>query len=549
MEHDENIFDEEENINNQDESINNQDELTNEPEDNIIETEEIILDHEKPKKKRLTREQIVVLTIAIVIILVAAAILVTKLYILPAKAENNTNAYTTPVVAEISETMSETESETESTSEESTEESTSNTATTKSNKIYHADKNVVIHVASGNAAKDEDKGPNRVPDSSFNGESSGSAIEEHHDNEVPPPVEEEHKVPPQHNENDDDEDKIDFSKLNSFASDYTNYFYTNTSKLNGWEQINGSRFYFDNHNPLKGLQKFNGRNYYFNNYGANASKVGIDVSQHNGKIDWKAVKNDGIDYAIIRVGFRGYGTSTPVKPALIDKNLEANLKGANSANMPVGLYFFSQAITVEEAIEEASLCVKYAKKYKVTYPIYFDTEYSNPDRDGRADDLSKKERTDIAIAFCETIKNEGFTPGVYASKSFFYDELEYSRLSHYQIWVAHYTSKDTDFRHSYRMWQYTDKGSVNGITGNRGRVDMNISYYDYSKKSDMKNNGKYVVMTNHDGVVKYKKAELAMSKYEKNKQSKYYDKAMEQIKALPNGNAKDALLNELKKMR
>lgn len=542
MEHDKDIFEQEENINNQDETISEQ-------KDDIIETDEIILGLEEPKKKRLTREQIVALTITIVVVLVAVAILVTKLYILPAKGEDNTDDYTTPVVAEIP--VSETEESTteESTTEETTQESTSDTITTaKNHKPYRADKNVTVHVASGNSAKDEDKGPNRVPDSSLNGNSSGSEIEEHNDNEVPPPIDEGDKVPPHIDE--DDEDQIDFSKLNSFSSDYTNYFYTNTSNLTGWEQINGSRFYFDNrHDPLKGLQKIGGRNYYFNNYGANASKVGIDVSQHNGKIDWKKVKNDGIDYAIIRVGFRGYGTSTPVKPALIDKNLEANLNGASSVNMPVGLYFFSQAITIEEAVEEASLCVKYAKKYKITYPIYFDTEFSNPDRDGRADKLSKHDRTEIAIAFCETIKNEGFTPGIYASKSFYYDQLDYSRLSRYQIWVAHYTSKDTDFKHSYRMWQYTDKASVNGITGNGGRVDMNISYYDYSKKSDMKNDGKYIVMTNKSGVEKYKRAELAMAKYEKNKRDDYYNKAMDQLNALPNGNAKSALIAELKKMR
>lgn len=504
--------------------------------------------------KNLKREQIICMVIALCVIITAIVIFVVKMYVLPASNEKEALDYTTPVVAEISESQSETESATEeSTSAESTQESTANkVTTTKKHKPYRADKNVQVQVASGNSAKDEDKGPNRVPDSSLNGESSGSVIEEHNDNKVPPPI-----VPPHIDEDDkndnndkDDEDEIDFSKLNSFSSDYTNYFYQNTSNLTGWQQIDGSRFYFEsNHKPLKGLQKIGGRNYFFNNYGANASKVGIDVSQHNGTIDWKKVKNDGIDYAIIRVGFRGYGTSTPVKPALIDKNLEANLKGATSAGMPVGLYFFSQAITIDEAIEEASLCVKYAKKYKITYPIYFDTEYSNPDRDGRADYLTKKERTDIAIAFCETIKNEGYTPGIYASKSFFYDELEYSRLSNYQIWVAHYTNKDTDFKHPYRMWQYTSSGSVNGITGNHGKVDINISYYDYAKKSNMSSSGKYVVMTNKDGVIKYKQAELAMAKYEKNKKDEYYDRAMQKLNTLPNGNAKDALIKELKKMR
>lgn len=503
--------------------------------DDNIETEEVVLGIEEPKKKKLTREQIAAITIVLVIVVLIIAILVAKFYIMPAKAESESNSYTTPIVDELPVVATEEETEESTTEETTTEVSTTDKTTTKPHKPYRADKNVTVHVASGNPSKDEDKGPNRVPDSSLDGnDSSGPSIDSHPDENKPP--EENKPNKPVSSE--------------SFSSDYTNYYYANTSNLTGWQQIDGAQFYFDDNNePLKGIQKIGGRNYFFNDYGANASKVGIDVSYHNGTIDWRKVKNDGIDYAIIRVGFRGYGTKDPVKPALVDKNLEANLKGASSVGMPIGLYFFSQAITIDEAIEEASLCIKYANKYKITYPIYFDTEFSNPQHDGRADSLSKQERTEIAIAFCETIKNSGYTPGIYASKSFYYDELEYSKLSKYQIWMAHYTSKNTDFRHPFRMWQYSDRGSVDGIKGNGGRVDINISYYDYAKKTDMKSNGRYVVMTDKNGVVKYKKAEVDIAEFEKNKTDELYNTALNSINNLPNGSAKEALIKELKKMK
>src|SRR5699024_3818139 len=108
-------------------------------------------------------------------------------------------------------------------------------------------------------------------------------------------------------------------------------------------------------------QKIGNRNYYFNSYGAKASLVGIDVSQWNGTINWSKVKADGIDFAIIRVGFRGYGTSTPIKPVTLDKNVRTNIVNAKKAGIAVGLYFFSQAISIDEALEEAGACVKIAR--------------------------------------------------------------------------------------------------------------------------------------------------------------------------------------------
>lgn len=190
--------------------------------------------------------------------------------------------------------------------------------------------------------------------------------------------------------------------------------------------------------------------------------------------------------------------------------------------------------------------MNFAKKYGIQYPIYFDTEYSNPDRDGRADSLSKTERTDIAVAFCEAVKNAGYKAGVYASKSFYYDELNFSKLSSYNIWVAHYTSKETDFKYDYKIWQYSSTGDVSGISGN---TDLNISLYDYASGSSMSNLGSDVIMTDKSGLQEYADAEDAIAAYEKNSTDSNYEKAEKSIEKLSNSSEKKELLSVLEKLK
>ncbi len=248
-----------------------------------------------------------------------------------------------------------------------------------------------------------------------------------------------------------------------------------TYKYTGWQTIDGNVYYFDqNGNKVTGEQVIGGTKYTFASDGSlvNTNGVrGIDVSGYNGTIDWTAVKNSGISFVIIRCGFRGY-----TKGGLIlDSKYQSYIQGATSAGLKVGLYLFSQAVNEAEAVEEASLCVNLAQGYKISYPIFIDSEYANGARSGRADKLDKASRTAVCKAFCETIKSAGYTPGVYASKSWFYDKLDAGQLSSYKIWLAHYTSQ-TDYSGRYDMWQHTDKGSVNGIKGN---VDLDISYLGY----------------------------------------------------------------------
>lgn len=136
----------------------------------------------------------------------------------------------------------------------------------------------------------------------------------------------------------------------------------------------------------------------------------IDVSKYNGSINWNKVETNAV---IIRLGYRGYGSGKCV----LDDAFATNIKGADKAGIPIGLYFFTQAITVAEAKEEANFVLNNIGKYEVSYPIYIDSEYSNTQRNGRADKIGKSLRTNIVKAFCETIQNAGYKAGVYASTS------------------------------------------------------------------------------------------------------------------------------------
>ena len=216
-------------------------------------------------------------------------------------------------------------------------------------------------------------------------------------------------------------------------------------------------------------------------------KYGIDVSAYNGNVNWSEVRKSGrVDYAIIRAGYRGYGTGKIVT----DKKFERNVKEATKNGIDIGLYFFTQAVNEQEAIEEANYVLDLVKKYKVNvkYPIVIDTEYStsNGEHNGRADKLDIATRTAVCRAFCDTIKNAGYTPAVYANRNWFYDNLDVNQLNNCDIWVAQYTgdvNKTTDYRYRYNMWQYTSSESVPGVNApvkdGKANVDMSICYKKY----------------------------------------------------------------------
>lgn len=200
---------------------------------------------------------------------------------------------------------------------------------------------------------------------------------------------------------------------------------------------------------------------------ANAT-VGIDVSKWNQEIDWEKVKAAGVDFAIIRAGYRGSSTGALV----VDPYFETNIRGATAAGVKVGVYFFTQAMDEVEAVEEASMVLELVREYNLDYPIFIDTEGAGGT--GRADGLTVETRTLVCDAFCRTVENAGYDAGVYASRNWYYNKVQVDRLESYYIWLAEYRSAPL-YDGYYHMWQYTSKGQIDGIEGN---VDMDISYID-----------------------------------------------------------------------
>ncbi len=192
--------------------------------------------------------------------------------------------------------------------------------------------------------------------------------------------------------------------------------------------------------------------------------LGIDVSKWNQNIDWEKVKEAGVQFVIIRCGYRGSKTGVLVE----DPYFKQNIKEAKEAGLKVGVYFFTQAINQAEAVEEASMVLSLTEGYELDYPIFIDTEGSG----GRADNLDAVTRTAVCEAFCETVEQAGQEAGVYASRNWYYNNVDDDVLSRYTIWVAEYR-KEPLYTGRYDIWQYTSSGQIDGING---RVDLNLSY-------------------------------------------------------------------------
>lgn len=200
--------------------------------------------------------------------------------------------------------------------------------------------------------------------------------------------------------------------------------------------------------------------------------LGIDVSRHQGKIDWQKVAASGmVEFAIIRVGGRGADSGEIYD----DTEFVANLEGAKAAGIKVGVYFYSTAITAEEAVEEANFVLERIRPYSLEYPVVFDWEILS--KTSRNANLSKDVVTDCALAFCQTIERDWYTPMIYMGLETGYNRLDLSRLTNYDFWFAQYTSSNKpSMYYNYRIWQYSDSGSVPGVSG---KVDMDIIFMPY----------------------------------------------------------------------
>ncbi|SNU04508.1 Lyzozyme M1 (1,4-beta-N-acetylmuramidase), GH25 family [Lachnospiraceae bacterium] len=207
---------------------------------------------------------------------------------------------------------------------------------------------------------------------------------------------------------------------------------------------------------------------YYNYYkdGKALGKPGIDVSEFQHDIDWDKVKATGMQVAIIRLGYRGYGSEGKIH---LDSMYEHNLDSAIKVGMETGVYFFSSAINREEGIEEAEFCLKHVKGKKIKLPIVIDTEYVFEDESARANEISVEDRTAAVVGFCETIEAAGYTPMIYASRDQFVKYLDIDQIGNWQFWLAAY---DTPvFPYHTEGYQYSPYGLVDGI---ETQVDLNV---------------------------------------------------------------------------
>lgn len=221
-----------------------------------------------------------------------------------------------------------------------------------------------------------------------------------------------------------------------------------------------SPYNFDN------LKNEQGRFSYYED-GNLVSQTAVDVSDLQGKIDWERVSEDGIDFAMIRLGRRGYTEGN----IYLDNYYYENVSGVQSEGMPFGVYFFSQAITEDEVIEEANFVIKHLSGSGISYPVVFDHEPVES-ADGRANNLSKNELTHITKAFCQKIEDAGYTPMIYGN-AFDMERLNLNDLKGIDVWYAEYESSQPTGQFDFAMWQYSSTANVSGINT---QADLSILF-------------------------------------------------------------------------
>lgn len=200
---------------------------------------------------------------------------------------------------------------------------------------------------------------------------------------------------------------------------------------------------------------------------AGKSIVGIDVSYHQGDIDWEQVRSSGVEFVMMRVGYRGYGESGKL---VEDTNFLANIQGALDAGLKVGVYFFSQALNLEEVEEEADFLLERIEGYEIAMPVVYDWEYVSDE--ARTANMDARTLTDCSRHFCELIREAGYQPMVYFNRNQAAYLLHLEELTDYPFWLAAYTDR-MGFPYKVDMWQYTDNGRVPGIDG---PVDVDILF-------------------------------------------------------------------------
>ena len=270
---------------------------------------------------------------------------------------------------------------------------------------------------------------------------------------------------------------LDFGSENGFWTWLVNFLFGWLDKAepvySGWRTTGGKTYYYSSttHEPVTGIRSIDDKLYYFDADGVlqKGKTFGVDVSKYQKNIDWEQIKKAGVSFVIVRIGYRGYGASGAL---VLDPMFEEHFTNVKNAGLKVGVYFFSQATTEEEAKEEAFACAYVLNGRKLDYPIFFDTEASGASGgSGRADGLGVADRTKCAVAFCEEVKANGYKPGVYASTLWYRNRVDLSSLTKYTIWNAHYGVASSPI--DCALWQGTCTARLSGY---KGDLDVNISY-------------------------------------------------------------------------
>ena len=249
----------------------------------------------------------------------------------------------------------------------------------------------------------------------------------------------------------EEEKPYPFKFVDVFGEEYETEIKVNFPKTN----YCNDNFVFEN-----GKTNYEDANYY--------SRQGIDVSNHQGYIDWKKVRAAGIDFAIIRIGYRGYGKEGSIN---LDKEFRRNIENAQTAGIDVGVYFFAQAINEDEAKAEAEFVIQNIERYELQLPVVYDPE-SILDVPARTDGVSGEQFTKNTIVFCEMIKEAGYNPMIYSNMLWEAFEFDMEQLNMYPFWYADY-EKLPQTPYAFELWQYSNVGHVDGVSG---VVDLDVEF-------------------------------------------------------------------------
>lgn len=209
--------------------------------------------------------------------------------------------------------------------------------------------------------------------------------------------------------------------------------------------------------------------------GKKISRVGVDISKHNGQVNFNSIKAAGVDFVMLRIGARGYSTGQ----LSLDDNFVENMEAAIEAGLDIGIYFYSQAISQDEVMQEANFVIQNLEPYRahITYPVAFDMENVANDK-ARIDGLSRDDKTAIAATFLGGMQTAGYIPMVYGNKEWLIKNIDLAKLQDYDVWLAQ-EQDIPDYPYQFAMWQYTTTGVLNGVTGD---ASLNLCFVDYSDR-------------------------------------------------------------------